>query len=569
MAFFKFKTLQGRLLLLLLVPVFLILAVVESLSFFYTRAILLNQWEESAVLKLQRAAHHIEMRLLKPLEFIRLVYGHPEQAGGRRFQSRMVKQIESLDGVVNVDFVPDTGGTFPGTYGDRPEDTRNYRIDLNTSTYDVDAETETVKVTLFPVSGKVAAPGTIEVTLNIDSLLSGIKTLGWWQGDKVCIVDDQGRYVIHTEKRMNHRRALGETMDATELAVFAAMKHQHFGTVKTGGHPPETIAGFYRLQQVPWTVIIFARGDRVLAPIVRYRNLFFAMTLVVVGCVLLLIRVHVGNIARKVKQLADNSVKVTQGHYGPPVPESGLDELGQLVHQYNAMVAGLRERDLIRNSFGRYVDPEFARMLMSRPGSMEIGGHEKDVAILMSDIRGFTSLVEVLPPGLVLKVLNRYLSCMIQIIQQHQGIIVDFFGDGILVFFEPMDMTIEKTLLRSIDCAQAMQEAMPAINQSMAEILDNEMAIGIGIHSGRVIVGNIGSETRTKYGIVGSAVNLTQRVQSRAGRGEIVLTGSALIYVRQLVRIQRSFAATLKGLHSPVELHVIDRVSASSKPLSH
>ena len=113
------------------------------------------------------------------------------------------------------------------------------------------------------------------------------------------------------------------------------------------------------------------------------------------------------------------------------------DEIGQLTLSFNDMIAGLKERDFISNTFGRYVDQDIARELLSRPEASRMGGVKREVVILFADIRGFTPLAETLSPEATLQLVNRHFARMIEVIQTHRGIIVDFLGDAILAFFDP------------------------------------------------------------------------------------------------------------------------------------
>ena len=130
---------------------------------------------------------------------------------------------------------------------------------------------------------------------------------------------------------------------------------------------------------------------------------------------------------------------MAKGDYGKPIPVHGQDEIAQLTQSFNTMMEGLKERDFIANTFGRYMDQGIAKELLKRPEASRLGGQKREVAMLMSDIRGFTPLSETLTPEEIIRFLNHYFSHLIEVIQEHQGIIVDFFGDAVLVFFDPFD----------------------------------------------------------------------------------------------------------------------------------
>ena len=268
---------------------------------------------------------------------------------------------------------------------------------------------------------------------------------------------------------------------------------------------------------------------------------------------------------RSVGQISKAAEQVAGGKYGDPLPVKTRDEIGQLTQSFNTMVKGLKERDFISNTFGRYVDQEIARELMRRPEASRLGGEKREVAILMSDLRGFTPLSETLNPEVIISMLNRYFSRIIETIQKHQGIIVDFFGDALLVFFDPLDGPVVSVINRSIGCALEMQRIMEVFNaENRAEDLP-ELKMGIGLNAGEVVVGNIGSETRAKYGIVGSAVNVTQRIQSEAEGGEVVISESVYSAAQGQLTIKKSFEAQLKGIQGNVKLYVVEGLKKEAK----
>jgi class 3 adenylate cyclase len=248
---------------------------------------------------------------------------------------------------------------------------------------------------------------------------------------------------------------------------------------------------------------------------------------------------------------------VAEGNYGAPLASIRHDEIGHLIQSFNTMVSGLKERDFIRNTFGRYVDTEIARDLMRRPEAARLGGEKREVAILMSDLRNFTPLSESLSPEETIRLLNHYFSHMITVIQRHGGIIVDFFGDELLVFFDPLDRPIEPFIQKAIRCALEMQAEILEVNSENSKRGLPRLEMGIAVNSGQVVVGNIGSDTRAKYGIVGAAVNLTHRIQALAAAGEVMVTESVYRRAPEGLSIERSFQASPKGVRESLDVFVI------------
>ena len=185
-----------------------------------------------------------------------------------------------------------------------------------------------------------------------------------------------------------------------------------------------------------------------------------------------------------------------------------------------------RER-FIRQTFGRYISDAIVEEILESPEGLKLGGDLRSVTLMMSDIRSFTTLVEHLPPEKVVKLLNRYLGKMTDIILEHGGTIDEFLGDAVLAAFGAPSR-IEDHAQRAVACAIAMQAAMEEVNYlNRADGLP-EINMAIALNTGEVVAGNIGSERRSKYGFVGHEVNVTSRIEDDAMPNEILISERTL-----------------------------------------
>lgn len=210
----------------------------------------------------------------------------------------------------------------------------------------------------------------------------------------------------------------------------------------------------------------------------------------------------------------------------------------------------------IRKAFGRFVTDEIVANLLENPEGLKLGGERRKITILTSDIRGFTAISERLPPEEVIKIINLYLGYMADVITQYQGTIDEFMGDGILVLFGAPTVR-EDDAERAIACALAMQFAMQPVNEKMHQLGLPQLEMGIGINTGEVVVGNIGSEKRTKYGIVGDQVNLTYRIEGYTVGGQIFVTESTLEEVQSDVITDEQREVQPKGVHKPIMIYEV------------
>lgn len=219
------------------------------------------------------------------------------------------------------------------------------------------------------------------------------------------------------------------------------------------------------------------------------------------------------------------------------------------------------EKAHIRQTFGRYVTDEVVDNILEKPEGLKLGGERKKVTILTSDLRGFTSLSERLAPEEVVSVLNFYLSSMADVIISFQGMIDEFEGDGILVLFGALNPRKDDAK-RAIACAVAMQQEIKLVNKQMEAWGYSPLEMGIGINTGEVVVGNIGSEKRTKYGVVGSQVNLTYRIESYSTIDEILISETTLIEVGEsLLRIDGQKLVQPKGVKQPINIYNIGGIA--------
>ena len=233
------------------------------------------------------------------------------------------------------------------------------------------------------------------------------------------------------------------------------------------------------------------------------------------------------------------------------------------MQEIQRLAAQLEVRNrFIRDTFGRYLTDEVVASLLDSPAGLQLGGAKRRVTMLMADLRGFTSLAGRLTPEQVVDILNRYLGTMIEVILQYQGTIDEFIGDAIFVIFGA-PVWRQDDAPRAVVCAVAMQLAMATVNEENRRAGLPEVDMGIGVHTGEVVVGNIGSHKRTKYGVVGSHVNLTSRIQSYTVGGQILLSEATRQEVEPLVRLRKQMEVEAKGIAEPITLYELHGIGGA------
>lgn len=254
------------------------------------------------------------------------------------------------------------------------------------------------------------------------------------------------------------------------------------------------------------------------------------------------------------------------------------DERQRYLGEIEELARQLKVRNrFIRETLDRYLSDEVVCTLLETPGGLELGGEKRKVTMLMSDIRGFSAIAEKLPPEQVVRLINNYLGTMADVIIEYGGTIDEFIGDSILALFGA-PLSREDDARRAVACAIAMQKKMSEVNRVNREQGLPEVMVGIAVNTGEVVVGNIGSAKRAKYGAVGSQVNLTARIESNTVGGQVMISDAT----RREIEADAVFCAThsiiAKGFPDPITIHdllgiggeyslFLDRVESPLHPL--
>ncbi|MGQ9921009.1 MAG: adenylate/guanylate cyclase domain-containing protein [Desulfobacca sp.] len=565
----RLNSLRKRFYILLLLPIALLLIAFGYLGYFQFRQILFNEWQATAMVKLEHAALELELRLDNYRQWFKLfnLAGLSAQSG--QIQPWILQQLRQQEGVegVHLSRQEPQSPTLRQRLVDR---TAAKSLSLSRPRFLADRASKTVTLQSKLLDRKGEPAGQLAVVLNWPRLLQGLFSSGWFQAHDTIIIDENNHFLYHSNPLLQDRQILGEGHDPLELAVLQSLAKQSAAMLQEPGGTPGMVVGYYRLPQTPWTLLLFARQDLILAPIQRFRFYYLTAGVFCLFAILALLRQLICPIIMSIREISRATLQVAEGHYGQPLPEDRRDELGQLTHNFNIMVEGLKERDYIKDTFGRYVDPEVARALLSRPEAARLGGERRFVTILFADLRDFTAVAEAMSPEATISLVNRFFSQMVEVIRHYQGIIVDFYGDGLLAFFEPFP---EEDLGQCVDrgrrCALEMQAAMEELNFTGERLGFPALRLGVGVHAGEAVVGNIGSQTRAKYGVVGSAVNLTHRLQGKAGAGEVILSAAAYARIQPQPPVQRTFQAELKGLREPMTLYVLQPEGSGPESAKH
>jgi adenylate cyclase len=241
--------------------------------------------------------------------------------------------------------------------------------------------------------------------------------------------------------------------------------------------------------------------------------------------------------------------------------------MGQLAGALNDMVAALQERDRVKEIFGRYVTTQVSEKILQ--GKINLGGERRNLTMLFSDIRNFTTMSESLPPEEVVGLLNDYFTEMVDAVFEHSGILDKFIGDGLLAVFGALDEPPDHAR-RAVLTALRMKALLAKINGEREAAGKPPIAIGIGVHTDDVVVGNIGSRRRLEYTVVGDGVNTCARVESlnKEFGTTILITESTYAALGEEFVCREMPEAQLKGKrHAPKVFEVVSAKTLAARAI--
>jgi class 3 adenylate cyclase len=372
------------------------------------------------------------------------------------------------------------------------------------------------------------------------TLLSGI-----WLDGKIysATIPDELRQPVAA--RVAEEVKLAETGESLDTVVVDGAPHRLFFKVlnPSSPFPPAVQVCLYSMREA------LAEQAALRNEVLGYGS---AALLVGIGCILFLSH----GFSKPVEELARATQLVRDGDFTVKVPVKTKDELGTLAMSFNEMTADLALKERYKTVLAQVTDKDVAEQLIS--GEMSLGGEVRQVSVLFCDIRGFTALTENMPPGEVITMLNEHMTAMNRVVHKHYGMVDKFVGDLIMgVFGAPK--SYGNDALHAVKCALKMIEERKRLNETTTHSFE----IGIGVASGEVVAGCMGSEDRLNYTVLGERVNLASRLCSKAGRTELLIDETTYKLLPEGFIAEATEPLPLKGFSSLVPAYRLTEVNGA------
>jgi adenylate cyclase len=304
--------------------------------------------------------------------------------------------------------------------------------------------------------------------------------------------------------------------------------------------------------------------DAVLAPLDRIRRALGLASLAGLLLAAVLTILVSRGLTRPVRALVDATHRVARGDYEARVAGDSRDEIGQLARSFNAMTEGLALKEQYRGLLDKVVSREVAEELLR--GDMRLGGENRDITILFADVRGFISLTEGMEPQEVIGLLNETMERLSAAVDDAGGVVDKYIGDEIMAVFGAPAAQPDHAK-RAVEAALAMQRSMKAMSREREARGAAPVAIGIGVHSGVAVAGNMGAPNRLNYTVLGEVVNLASRLCATASAGEILVSETTRERLDSDIEVCRAGERELKGFSRPVAIYAVGATSPADAPV--
>lgn len=375
------------------------------------------------------------------------------------------------------------------------------------------------------------------------------------------------RYALIVDRQNRIRAAadmalIGKEFRGTESAqpVETGENYRLLRTDTSGGSILDLQVGIFSIAEQPVRLgeIHLGLSEEVILHEVRVmRDRLAALSLAALVGASLLAYLLAGFFIRPVRALVRGVKAIGEGNFDQHIDLQRKDELGILTSAFNDMATSLQEKKFLQSTFERYVSKPLSQQILKHKDELKLGGEEKEVTILFSDIRRFTALAEQLPPALVVELLNDYFTRVIAVVMQNEGMVDKLMGDSVMALFGA-PISLGNDSLRAVRCALEMQQAVEVFNRERSARNLPPVEMGIGINTGPVIAGNIGSAARMEYTVIGDSVNIAARLQGLARPGEILISQASYLQVRDRVKATAMETMALKGKTLTVDVYRLE-----------
>ncbi|MGP1602413.1 adenylate/guanylate cyclase domain-containing protein [Treponema sp.] len=372
-----------------------------------------------------------------------------------------------------------------------------------------------------------------------------------------CLVNDNGDVLVHPDFNLVKSGANWSNFSLFDQMIKNGDTNRQ--VLVTDENGKKIFGSYRRLSLGNLAVLTVADADLLLEPVAETTRRNVYLSVIVLFIAVMFVWFFSKSISKPVKILARAAGQIERGEYELDLKAKTRDELGLLTTSFMQMGKGLAERERLKDSFGRFINKQIAELAMK--GELALGGETKNTTIFFSDIRSFTAISEKLEPAEVVEFLNEYMTAMVDCVNDTHGVVDKFIGDAIMaVWGAPTSAgSPEEDALNCIRAAMRMRAALIVFNRGRGGDKKPIIRIGCGINSGPVVAGQIGSQQRMEYTVIGDAVNLASRTEAlnKPMGTDILITEYTYELVKDHVLVEEMPSVTVKGKEKPLKMFAV------------
>jgi len=327
-------------------------------------------------------------------------------------------------------------------------------------------------------------------------------------------------------------------------------------TAYTDDNGDKYLGAFSRAGFSDAAVVSVVKESVAFAMVYKIQRIVMWLTGVVLSVSFLINLVFSRSLSKPIKKLTVASHDIQKGNYEIDIQSTSRDEIGILTDSFRDMARGLAERERIKTAFGKFVNRQIAELVMNN--EVKLGGERKDVAVFFSDIRSFTEISDSLEPEEVVEFLNDYMTRMVHCITRTRGIVDKYIGDAIMAVWGAPVPTGDDAF-NAVNAAVMMRDQLIEFNKDRGDPKKPVIRIGCGIHCGPVLAGQIGSEDRMEYTVIGDTVNIASRIEAlnKAFHTDILISEETAWRVKDRFRLHPMDKILVKGKSEPLQIYAV------------
>ena len=391
----------------------------------------------------------------------------------------------------------------------------------------------------------------IIVFYSMDKILESIATGGIVES---FIVSGNGDVIAHRDPDIIKSKTNFESMSIIRMMMTNPNPNAQTSFEDENG--VRYLGAFSRTGFSDAAVLSMVNEDIAFAMVYKIQRIVIWLTGIVLSISLLINFFFSRSLSNPIRRLTDASDEIKKGNFDIEISSESRDEIGLLTDSFQDMARGLAEREKIKSAFGKFVNKQIAELVMKK--EVKLGGERKDVVVFFADIRSFTEMAETLEPEEVVEFLNQYMTRMVRCITKSKGFVDKYIGDSIMAVWGAPVATGNDAFY-AINAALMMRNELIDFNMERGEKGKGFIHIGCGIHSGPVLSGQIGSEERMEYTVIGATVNIASRIEAlnKAFVTDILITEETAHRVEGIFRLEPMQRIRFKGKSEPMQIYAV------------